>query len=94
MYVRHALISVNLIGCSAAMYSYDVLCRTMSDLYQVPLVINFDLPPSVEAYVHSVSSAAPSGYGRGGAAVNVITSDEDIVGLRRLVGTACQLGPS
>lgn len=55
----------------------------MNDLYQIPLVILFDLPSTVENYLHCVSVAAPSGYGRGGAVVVVITSDEDINGLRR-----------
>jgi superfamily II DNA/RNA helicase len=28
------------------------LCRTLSDIHQVALVVNFDLPRAVEDYVH------------------------------------------
>lgn len=31
---------------------YDALCRTLTDVSQVPLVINYDLPRAVEDYVH------------------------------------------
>jgi len=30
----------------------DSLCRTLSDIHQVALVVNFDLPRAVEDYVH------------------------------------------
>jgi superfamily II DNA/RNA helicase len=31
---------------------YDALCRTLSDIHQVAMVVNFDLPRAVEDYVH------------------------------------------
>lgn len=31
---------------------YDALCRTLSDIHQVAMVINYDLPRAVEDYIH------------------------------------------
>ena len=31
---------------------YDALCRTLSDIHQVAMVVNFDLPRAVEDYIH------------------------------------------
>ena len=64
---------------------YDALCRTMHDVTDMPLVINFDAVSSVEAYAHHVACAAPVGnnFGRSGVIVNVLTTDEDINQLRR-----------
>lgn len=31
---------------------YDALCRTLSDIHQVAMVVNFDLPRAVEDYTH------------------------------------------
>lgn len=36
---------------------YDALSRGLSDVGQVPLVINFDMPRAVEDYVHRCVSA-------------------------------------
>lgn len=39
-------------GMKRVLVVYDALCRTLSDIHQVALVINFDLPRAVEDYVH------------------------------------------
>lgn len=39
-------------GGKKVLVVYDALCRTLTDVPQVPLVINYDLPRAVEDYVH------------------------------------------
>lgn len=40
------------VGIKRVLVVYDALCRTLSDIHQVALVVNYDLPRSVEDYVH------------------------------------------
>ena len=39
-------------GLKRVLVVYDALCRTLSDIHQVAMVVNYDLPRSVEDYVH------------------------------------------
>lgn len=39
-------------GMKRVLVVYDALCRTLSDIHQVALVVNYDLPRAVEDYVH------------------------------------------
>lgn len=39
-------------GLKRVLVVYDALCRTLSDIHQVALAVNYDLPRAVEDYVH------------------------------------------
>lgn len=39
---------------------YDALCRSLTDVPQVPLVINYDLPRAVEDYVFRCVLSRPN----------------------------------
>ncbi|CAE7106008.1 unnamed protein product [Rhizoctonia solani] len=52
---------------------YDVPVKA-PDVFQVPLVINYDLPKAVEEYAHRVAPAISSSYSRAGVVVNFVTA--------------------
>ncbi|KZW03963.1 P-loop containing nucleoside triphosphate hydrolase protein [Exidia glandulosa HHB12029] len=52
---------------------YDVQVKS-PDVFQVPLVINYDLPKAVEEYAHRVAPAISSNYSRAGVVVNFVTA--------------------
>ncbi|BGP02270.1 Translation initiation factor [Rhodotorula toruloides ATCC 204091] len=53
---------------------YDALSKSLSDVGQVPLVINFDMPRAVEDYVHRIACA--SGHNKNSMVLNVVTPNE------------------
>ncbi|GAA5833686.1 hypothetical protein JCM9279_001599 [Rhodotorula babjevae] len=53
---------------------YDALSRGLTDVGQVPLVINFDMPRAVEEYVHRIACA--TGHNKGGMVLNIVTPNE------------------
>ncbi|GAA5863208.1 hypothetical protein JCM3774_000811 [Rhodotorula dairenensis] len=53
---------------------YDALSRGLSDVGQVPLVINFDMPRAVEDYVHRIACA--TGHNKNSMVLNVVTPNE------------------
>ncbi|GAA5996781.1 uncharacterized protein JCM10292_003199 [Rhodotorula paludigena] len=53
---------------------YDALSRGLSDVGQVPLVINFDMPRAVEDYVHRIACA--TGQNKNSMVINVVTPSE------------------
>ncbi|KPV74871.1 uncharacterized protein RHOBADRAFT_36826 [Rhodotorula graminis WP1] len=53
---------------------YDALSRGLTDVGQVPLVINFDMPRAVEEYVHRIACA--TGQNKGGMVLNIVTPAE------------------
>ena len=55
------------------MVSTDLLARGI-DVYQVGLVINFDLPSKKENYIHRIGRSGR--FGRRGIAINLITKPE------------------
>ncbi|KAH8929465.1 P-loop containing nucleoside triphosphate hydrolase protein [Atractiella rhizophila] len=65
---------------------YDALCRSLNDVHQVPLVINFDLPRAPEDYVHRVACATSAGHVRPGVAINFLVDNRDIDMLRQIEG--------
>ncbi|KAI5479895.1 eukaryotic translation initiation factor [Pseudohyphozyma bogoriensis] len=67
-----------------ALIVYDALCRTLTDVSQVPLVINYDLPRAVEDYIHRVSCATAAGMGRPGVVINFVTPGSDVERLRAI----------
>jgi len=60
-------------GSSRLLVSTDLLARGI-DVYQVGLVINFDLPGKKENYIHRIGRSGR--FGRRGIAINLITKPE------------------
>jgi len=60
-------------GASRILVTTNVLARGI-DVYQVGLVINFDLPLQKESYIHRIGRSGR--YGRRGLAINLITRQE------------------
>ena len=63
-------------GSSRLLVSTDLLARGI-DVYQVGLVINFDLPNKKENYIHRIGRGGR--FGRRGIAINLITKQESQV---------------
>jgi len=59
-------------GSSRVLISTDLLARGI-DVQQVSLVINFDLPASLENYLHRIGRSGR--FGRKGVAINFVTAD-------------------
>ncbi len=60
-------------GKARVLISTDLLARGI-DVQQVSLVINFELPPQRENYIHRIGRAGR--YGRKGVAINICSTDE------------------
>ena len=60
-------------GNVRVLISTDLLARGI-DVQQVSLVINFELPPQRENYIHRIGRSGR--YGRKGAAINIISKEE------------------
>jgi len=60
-------------GSSRVLISTDVLARGI-DVHGVSLVINYDLPPKRENYIHRIGRSGR--YGRKGVAINFITQPD------------------
>jgi translation initiation factor 4A len=60
-------------GTVRVMISTDLLARGI-DVQQVSLVINFELPPQRENYIHRIGRSGR--FGRKGVAINIIGPDE------------------
>merc|ERR1711972_761364 len=60
-------------GSSRALISTDLLARGI-DVQQVSLVINFDLPPNMENYLHRIGRSGR--FGRKGVAINFVTNQD------------------
>ena len=67
-------------GSSRMLISTDVLGRGI-DVQQVGLVVNFDLPPRPEPYLHRIGRSGR--FGKKGAAINLITQ-QDVLTLRAI----------
>ncbi|EIN10689.1 P-loop containing nucleoside triphosphate hydrolase protein [Punctularia strigosozonata HHB-11173 SS5] len=52
---------------------YDVQVKT-TEVSQIPLIINYDLPKAVEEYAHRVAPAVATSYARAGVVVNFVTA--------------------
>merc|ERR1719463_372565 len=57
-------------GASRVLISTDLLARGI-DVQQVSLVLNFDLPRSIESYLHRIGRSGR--FGRKGLAINFVT---------------------
>merc|ERR1712232_961390 len=60
-------------GSSRVLISTDLLARGI-DVQQVSLVINYDLPSSMENYLHRIGRSGR--FGRKGAAINFVTNND------------------
>jgi len=60
-------------GSSRVLISTDLLARGI-DVQQVSLVINFDLPPNMENYLHRIGRSGR--FGRKGVAINFVTNQD------------------
>merc|ERR1712084_81322 len=60
-------------GSSRVLISTDLLARGI-DVQQVSLVINFDLPSSMENYLHRIGRSGR--FGRKGVAINFVTNND------------------
>jgi len=60
-------------GNSRVLVSSDLLARGI-DIQQVSLVINFELPPQRENYIHRIGRSGR--FGRKGVAINIVTPAE------------------
>lgn len=73
-------------GASRVLISTDLLARGI-DVQQVSLVINYDLPPKIENYLHRIGRSGR--YGRRGVGINMITSADSsrLSEIQRYYGT-------
>lgn len=69
-------------GSSRVLVSTDLLARGI-DVYQVSLVINYDLPSNRENYIHRIGRSGR--FGRKGVAINFVTNED--VGILREIET-------
>jgi len=60
-------------GSSRVLISTDLLARGI-DVQQVSLVINYDLPPNLENYLHRIGRSGR--FGRKGVAINFVTTND------------------
>lgn len=60
-------------GATRVLVTTDLLARGI-DVYQVSIVINYDLPLQKETYIHRIGRSGR--FGRKGNAINFITPDE------------------
>lgn len=70
---RNEIMKVFREGASRVLVSTDLLARGI-DVHQVGLVINFELPPKKENYIHRIGRSGR--YGRRGIAMNLISQNE------------------
>ncbi|KAG8952497.1 hypothetical protein FRC04_004557 [Tulasnella sp. 424] len=60
-------------GATRVLVVYDVQVKA-PDVFQIPLVINYDLPKAVEEYAHRVAPAISNNYSRSGIVINFVTA--------------------
>lgn len=60
-------------GATRVLITTDLLARGI-DVYQVSIVINYDIPLQKETYIHRIGRSGR--FGRKGNAINFVTPDE------------------
>ena len=60
-------------GNSRVLITTDLLARGI-DIQQISLVINFDIPPNRENYIHRIGRSGR--FGRKGVAINFVTNSD------------------
>jgi translation initiation factor 4A len=61
-------------GGTRVMIATDIIARGI-DVQQISLVINYELPPNTENYVHRIGRAGR--YGRKGTTINLLLPEEE-----------------
>jgi len=70
---RKAILKEFRSGASRVLITTDLLARGI-DVQQVSLVINYDMPPKRESYIHRIGRSGR--YGRKGVAINFVTQED------------------
>jgi len=80
-------------GATRVLVTTDLLARGI-DVYQVSLVINYDLPRQRETYIHRIGRSGR--FGRKGTAINFVTPEdkEELEGLQKFYNTSIEELPS
>jgi len=80
-------------GSTRVLITTDLLARGI-DVQQVSLVINFDLPASVENYLHRIGRSGR--FGRKGVAINLVTTNDlrSLKDIERFYATQIEEMPS
>jgi len=80
-------------GATRVLITTDLLARGI-DVYQVSIVINYDLPLQKETYIHRIGRSGR--FGRKGNAINFVTAEEkeDLENLQKFYGTTIEELPN
>ena len=80
-------------GNTRVLISTDLLARGI-DVYQVSLVINFDLPYNRDTYIHRIGRSGR--FGRKGTAINFITPEDkdELVNIQKYYNTTIEELPT
>lgn len=81
------------VGNSRVLISTDLLARGI-DVYQVSLVINYDMPKQKETYIHRMGRSGR--FGRKGTAINFVTPEDkdDLENIQMYYNTTIEELPS
>lgn len=80
-------------GSTRVLICTNLLARGI-DVYQVNLVINYDMPKDKETYIHRIGRSGR--YGRKGNAINFVTPNEkeDLENIQKYYSTSIEMLPS
>ena len=81
------------VGASRVLVTTDLLARGI-DVYQVSLVINYDIPRQNETYIHRIGRSGR--FGRKGTAINFVTPEDkdDLEVIQKFYNTSIEELPS
>ena len=81
------------LGASRVLVTTDLLARGI-DVYQVSLVINYDIPRQKETYIHRIGRSGR--FGRKGTAINFVTPEDkdDLEAIQKFYNTSIEELPS
>jgi translation initiation factor 4A len=80
-------------GASRVLVTTDLLARGI-DVYQVSLVINYDIPKQRETYIHRIGRSGR--FGRKGTAINFVTPEDkdELENIQKFYNTSIEELPS
>ncbi len=81
------------LGATRVLITTDLLARGI-DVYQVSLVINYDIPKQKETYIHRIGRSGR--FGRKGTAINFVTPEDkdDLETIQKFYNTSIEELPS
>lgn len=81
------------LGGARVLVTTDLLARGI-DVYQVSLVINYDIPKQKETYIHRIGRSGR--FGRKGTAINFVTPEDkdDLENIQKFYNTSIEELPS